>query len=81
MRLSVLYFAWVRERMGRDQDAVEAHAGSTVADLLDQLAAAHPGAFADRAMIRAAVNQAVAPMTTALRDGDEVAFFPPMTGG
>ena len=81
----VLYFAWLRERAGRAEEALPLPAGvATVGDLAAWLRgrdAAGMAAFADLATVRAAVNQSVAPPETPIRDGDEVAFFPPVTGG
>ena len=83
--LRVLYFAWLRERIGRSEDILAMPDGvSTVADLMAWLAAREPGAaaaFAQPNLVRCAVNQDFAPAETAIAPGDEVAFFPPMTGG
>ncbi len=83
--LTVLYFAWLRERTGIAEERVAAPPGvARVAALIDWLAARSPGhaaAFADRAVVRCAVNQEFADPATILRPGDEVAFFPPVTGG
>jgi sulfur-carrier protein len=83
--LTVLYFAWLRERTGVAEERVAAPPGvDTVAALTDWLAARSPGhaaAFADRGVVRCAVNQEFADPATPLRPGDEVAFFPPVTGG
>jgi len=81
----ILYFAWMRERMGRTEEALSLPSGvQTVGDLvalLQQRDAAGAVAFAHPAMVRAAVNQEFATPGTSLQDGDEVAFFPPVTGG
>ena len=81
----MLYFARLRERVGRAEEALALPAGvATVGDLAAWLRArdaAGAAAFADLATVRAAVNQAFAPPDTPLADGDEVAFFPPVTGG
>jgi molybdopterin synthase sulfur carrier subunit len=83
--ISILYFAWLRERVGVSAESLElpANAG-TVADLVALLAARGGGyaaAFANRNTIRCAINQEFAEPSAAIRPGDEVAFFPPVTGG
>lgn len=81
----VLYFAWLRERMGRGEEELALPPGvGTVAALAGWLAArdaqgAH--AFANVQTVRAAVNQDFADPAAPVRPGDEVAFFPPVTGG
>lgn len=81
----ILYFAWLRERMGRTEEALPLPSGvETVGGLialLQQRDAAGAAAFAHPAMVRAAVNQEFANPGTPLQDADEVAFFPPVTGG
>jgi molybdopterin synthase sulfur carrier subunit len=83
--IEILYFAWVRERIGRDGERVTPPADvADVAGLIDWLAtksAGHAEAFADRARIRAAVDQRFAPLDTPIADAREVALFPPVTGG
>lgn len=83
--MQILYFAWVREKIGTGAEEIELPAGITdVAGLVDHLATLSPGhaaAFANRASIRAAVNQDFATPGTAVAARDEVAFFPPVTGG
>ncbi len=85
MPIEILYFAWVRERIGRDGERVTPPADvADVAGLIDWLAtksAGHAEAFADRARIRAAVDQRFAPLDTPIADAREVALFPPVTGG
>ena len=81
--IDVLYFAWLRERIGAPKESVETSAG-TVADLVEELKSrsdAHALAFADVASIRAAIDQDLVDLATPLGDAREVAFFPPMTGG
>jgi sulfur-carrier protein len=83
--LTILYFAWLRERTGLSQESVALPAGvRTVGDLVAWLAERSPGhasALANRRTVRCAVNQDFAEPTTAVHPGDEVAFFPPVTGG
>ena len=83
--MRVLYFAWMRERMGRGEEALALPDGvATVGGLVEWLRArdaAGAAAFAHDAVVRAAVNQEFAQPDAAIADGDEVAFFPPVTGG
>ena len=83
--LSILYFSWLRERTGTAQETVSPPPGvATVGDLIGWLAERSPGhasAFANRQTVRCAVNQDFADPATPLNPGDEVAFFPPVTGG
>ena len=85
MAVRIRYFAWLRERIGRPEESLALPAGvATVGELASWLRArddAGLAAFTDLATVRAAVNQTFAPPATALQDGDEVAFFPPVTGG
>lgn len=77
MVINVQYFARLREDLGRDGDQVAVTEGiDTVADLWRHL---HREAPPPRLMV--AVNQSHARLDTAIADGDEVAFFPPVTGG
>ena len=81
--IDVLYFAWVRERIGRPKDRIETSA-ATVADLVEELRARearYEAAFADLSAIRVAVDQELADFDAPLDGVREVAFFPPMTGG
>ncbi len=83
MKLTVLYFAWVRERIGVDSETITsdaAHVRDLIADLTGR-GARYKVAFGEPLAIRAAVNQELVEGDHPLHDGDEVAFFPPMTGG
>jgi molybdopterin synthase sulfur carrier subunit len=85
MKVRVLFFASLREQLGRGSEELELPAGvSTVAGLRAHLMArggAWGTALADARRLRAAVNQDMAAPEAGLRAGDEVAFFPPVTGG
>ena len=83
MTLTVLYFAWLRERVGLPSEAVETEA-ATVAELVDDLRGReerYAAAFADMAAVRVAVDQDLSDLSAPLAGVREVAFFPPMTGG
>ena len=83
MTLDVLYFAWLRERVGAPRERVET-AAATVRDLVAELAARddrHAAALADLAAVRVAVDQVLGDLDTPIGGAREVAFFPPMTGG
>ena len=81
--IRVLFFAHLREALGAGESLALAQAVNTVADLRDQLAARGDKwqALAKTKNLRAAVNQTMVGFDTAIKDGDEVAFFPPVTGG
>ena len=81
--VEVMYFAWVRERIGEPREKVETKA-STVSELVDELRALEPryaAAFADLSALRVALDQELADFDAPLKGVREVAFFPPMTGG
>ena len=81
--MQVLYFAWMRERIGQSREDVATDA-ATVADLVAELAAREPryaAAFAAMDAVRVAVDQKVADLDAPLTGVREVAFFPPVTGG
>ncbi len=83
--MKLLYFAWVRQNVGVAEEEFALPKGvTTVSQLIDALRARGPGyaeAFRDVSRLRCAVNQTHAGFDAALRAGDEVAFFPPVTGG
>ncbi|MGR3372320.1 molybdopterin converting factor subunit 1 [Pseudooceanicola sp.] len=81
--LDVLYFAWVRERIGLPKERVETGA-ATVAELVAELSAReerYAAAFADISALRVALDQELSDFDAPLAGVREVAFFPPMTGG
>ena len=81
--MNILYFAWVRERIGLPREKVETSA-HTVLDLVEELRAReerYAVAFSDLSGLRVAVDQELADFEASLEGVREVAFFPPMTGG
>ncbi|NIZ14978.1 molybdopterin converting factor subunit 1 [Phaeobacter sp. HF9A] len=81
--MDVLYFAWVRERIGLPKERVETSA-VTVAELVEELKAReerYAAAFSDLSALRVALDQELAEFDAPLAGVREVAFFPPMTGG
>lgn len=83
--LTIVYFAWVREMIGLDEERVaRPDAGTTIAALVESLAAREGGyaqALADPPRLRAALDQQFVPLNTVIGDGRELALFPPVTGG
>jgi molybdopterin synthase sulfur carrier subunit len=83
--VKVLYFAWVRERIGKASEEIEPPADVvTVADLVTHLIGLGEGyahAFENRTVIRAALDQVHVKPEAPLAGAREIAFFPPMTGG
>lgn len=79
--VTLLYFARVREAVGKGEEQIDLPADvSTVAELADWLADRHP-VFTDRDRLRVAVDQVMASFGTDVRAAKEIAFFPPVTGG
>lgn len=81
--IDVIYFAWVRERIGIPREKIETTA-ATVAELVAELMARedrYAMAFSDLASLRVALDQELSSFDAALTGVREVAFFPPMTGG
>jgi len=83
--VKILYFAWVRQKVGfAEEEVAPPPEVRDVAGLVAWLAGRSPGhaaAFADPRQLRAAVNQDFAAPDAPVAPGDEVAFFPPVTGG
>jgi len=83
--MKLLYFAWLRSKRGLSAEEVSPPADiATVRQLLDWLekrSPAHKAALSDRKILRVAVNQEYAGPEHPVRPGDEIAFFPPVTGG
>lgn len=81
--MQVLYFAWVRERIGLPKETIKTEA-TTVMELVEELRAReerYAVAFADLSALRVAVDQDLTEFDAPLDGVREVAFFPPMTGG
>ena len=85
MTITLLYFAWVREKIGRSSETVELPASvATIADLVGWLVARGPEyaeAFANPRVVRAAIDRAHVKATAEIGQAREIAFFPPVTGG
>jgi len=83
MKVRVRYFASIREAVGQGSEPVETSA-LTLGDLRDELIArggAHAASLARGKAVRVALDQVMSDEAQPLRDGCEVAFFPPVTGG
>jgi molybdopterin synthase sulfur carrier subunit len=85
MKVKVLFFAGLREQLGTGAEEIELPAGvTTVAALRSHLRSRgepYERAFSEKALVRAAVNRDMAQPGARIKAGDEVAFFPPVTGG
>lgn len=83
--MKVLYFAWLRQKIGHGEEVISPPADvATAGALVDWLVAkggGYPAAFADKASVKVAINQDFARMDDPIGPEDEVAFFPPVTGG
>jgi molybdopterin synthase sulfur carrier subunit len=79
--VTMLYFAGVRDRIGRGQETLEFPAATSDAEILRRLAAIHPDAAGLLACSRVAVDQDFVRGAVALRAGSEVAVIPPVSGG
>jgi molybdopterin synthase sulfur carrier subunit len=85
MMITVLYFARLKEALGKGSEQIDLPAGISTVGGVSALLATREGVwaheFAAGRAVRAAVNQDLAGVDTPVKDGDEVAFFPPVTGG
>ncbi len=85
MTVTIRYFAWLRERIGHAEERVDPPAEvTTIGALTDWLATrspAHANAFAQRAVIKTAMDQQFVSADTPIAGAHEIAFFPPFTGG
>ncbi len=83
--MNILYFAWVRSKIGLSEETVDLPGDvSTVGDLLEWLrgrSPQHADALQDTSVVRVAVNEEYASLDAPVSAGDEVALFPPVTGG
>lgn len=82
--MQVLYFAWLRERIGAASEEIDAGDARTPRELIERLAASEPRyarAFEDIGAIRVALDQEMAELDAAIGEAREIAFFPPVTGG
>ena len=85
MKVRILFFASLREQLGTSREEIELPSEvTTVAGLRSHLKSrggAYETAFADKNLVRIAVNQDMVSLVSPIKPGDEVAFFPPVTGG
>lgn len=85
MKVKVLFFASLREQLGKSHEEIELPTGVNTVESLRAHLGARGGpfgkAFDGKALVRAAVNQEMAQPGVRIKAGDEVAFFPPVTGG
>ena len=81
--MTLLYFAWVRQKIGKGEEQMTAPVGDVAALIahLKSLGPNYADAFADLPRIRVAINQNHAGLEAKIGPDDEVAFFPPVTGG
>ena len=82
--ITVLYFAWVRERIDLSSEEIDPSGLATVADLITHLRGKgerYEAAFADMKSVRIAIDQKMTDQAASLAGAREIAFFPPMTGG
>jgi molybdopterin synthase sulfur carrier subunit len=85
VRVKVLFFAGLREQLGSSGEEIELPAGvSTLGGIREHLKArggSYERVFSGKALVRMAVNQEMSQPSAVVKPGDEVAFFPPVTGG
>jgi molybdopterin converting factor subunit 1 len=81
VRVRVRLFASLREVVGRTEVELDLADGATAESAWQRLAADHPALAERRARLGAAVNRQYVPFDTPLRDGDEIVFVPPVSGG
>ncbi len=84
-QINIVYFAWVKERLGRDQEVIEfPELVENIGQLVEHLQNCDPAyrnVFTDLKKLRFALDQDFVGLDAALRDAEELAIFPPVTGG
>ena len=81
--IDLIYFSWIRERIGKSNEAIETKA-ETVVELIEELKVKdirYSEVFSDLESFRVAINQELADFNASIIGAREIAFFPPMTGG
>ena len=81
--IDLIYFSWIRERIGKSSEAIETKA-ETVVELIEELKVKdirYSEVFSDLGSFRVAINQELADFNESIIGAKEIAFFPPMTGG
>jgi molybdopterin converting factor subunit 1 len=81
MRVTVQLFARLGDLAGRREEPYDLATGARAADVWDAVVAAHPNVGALAGAVSCAINADFAPLSAEVRDGDEVAFLPPVSGG
>ncbi len=82
MSVKILYFAGLKEKLGMSGESIELPAGvATIGSLRDWLVGQGREALGTAKNLRCAVNHDMVKLDAAIKDGDEIAFFPPVTGG
>ena len=83
--MKILYFSWIKDKIGKDQENVEISKDiTTIADLIAYLSEnddTYSNVFIDMSSIRISINMKLSKVSDKISNQDEVAFFPPMTGG
>ena len=81
--IDLIYFSWIRERIGKSSERVETKA-ETIVELIEELKerdVRYSEVFSDLGSFRIAINQELASFDASILEAKEIAFFPPMTGG
>ena len=81
--IDLLYFSWIRERIGTSGESIETRA-ETIVELIEELKerdVRYSEVFSDLSSFRVAINQELANFDASIIEAKEIAFFPPMTGG
>ena len=81
--IDLIYFSWIRERIGKSGESIETKA-ETVVELIEELKekdVRYSEVFSDLGSFRVAVNQELTSFDASILEAKEIAFFPPMTGG
>ena len=81
--IDLIYFSWIRERIGKSSESVETRA-ATVIELIEELKkkdVRYSEVFSDLDSFRVAINQELTNFNASITEAKEIAFFPPMTGG